>query len=391
MEYNEQSMPNFKQAPGKNVKINKKHTTTLDGKHREFVNEFNKDEVDKIPKLKQERKMLKELVALKGETITIEEKMDIQDKINDISALINRLKSKKKEYFLENSKYIFEYFENKKDISNASIAPSTTVNSKTKLLNNFFKIKQPEVEQGDQVTKNIVHKYLCNIDESFLDINNYLSVSDLCKHCGLGELIPIEDDGALICNVCFKNAPYLIENEKPSYKEPPKEVCFYAYKKINHFKEILSQYQGKETTQIPTEVIFNIKQQIKKERIQLEELTYNKSKEILKKLGYNKYYEHIQFIKNKLGVTPPTFTPELEDTLCNLFNELLAPYSKYCPNDRVNFLNYYYVLYKLCESLGEQKFQKDIPMLKDREKIIEQDAIWKLMCSELNWEFIQTV
>ena len=34
----------------------------------------------------------------------------------------------------------------------------------------------------------------------------------------------------------FKNFQYLIENEKPSYKEPPKEVCFYAYKKINHFK-----------------------------------------------------------------------------------------------------------------------------------------------------------
>jgi hypothetical protein len=185
--------------------------------------------------------------------------------------------------------------------------------------------------------------------------------------------------------------PYLIENEKPSYKEPPKEVCFYAYKKINHFKEILAQYQGKETTQIPPEVIENIKQQIKKERIQLDELTYNKSKEILKKLGYNKYYEHIQFIKNKLGIKPPVFSPEFEDTLCNLFNELLSPYSKFCPNDRVNFLNYYYVLYKLCESLDEVRYLHDIPMLKDREKIIEQDEIWKRMCSELNWGFIPTI
>ena len=27
----------------------------------------------------------------------------------------------------------------------------------------------------------------------------------------------------------------LIEHEKPSYKEPPKEVCFYAYKKNKSF------------------------------------------------------------------------------------------------------------------------------------------------------------
>ena len=37
----------------------------------------------------------------------------------------------------------------------------------------------------------------------------------------------------------------VIEHEKPSYKEPPKEVCFYAYKRINHFREILAQFQAK--------------------------------------------------------------------------------------------------------------------------------------------------
>ena len=47
---------------------------------------------------------------------------------------------------------------------------------------------------------------------------------------------------------------------------------------------------------------------------------------------------------------------ELEETLCNLFMEIQKPYSKYCPRDRVNFLNYYYTLYKLCELLGEEIF-----------------------------------
>jgi hypothetical protein len=185
--------------------------------------------------------------------------------------------------------------------------------------------------------------------------------------------------------------PYLIENEKPSYKEPPKEVCFYAYKKINHFKEILAQFQGKETTQIPDDVITQIHQQIKKERIGIEHLAHHKTKEILKKLGFNKYYEHIAFIKNKLGIKPPVFSPELEDTLCNLFMEIQAPYAKTCPDYRVNFLNYYYVLFKFCELLEESQFLQDIPLLKDREKLIEQDETWKKMCVELNWEFIPTV
>ena len=183
----------------------------------------------------------------------------------------------------------------------------------------------------------------------------------------------------------------MVENDKPSYKEPPKEVCFYAYKKINHFKEIIAQFQGKETTQIQADVIEKIKQQIKKERITLEHLTHQKTKEILKKLELSKYYEHIAFIKNKLGIPPPVLSPELEESLYNYFIEIQAPYAQSCPDYRINFLNYFYVLYKLLELLGEDKYLPDIPLLKDREKLIEQDEIWKKICNILNWEFLATV
>ena len=55
-------------------------------------------------------------------------------------------------------------------------------------------------------------------------------------------MIFVESEGLSICNNCSKTMKYLIENEKPSYKEPPKEVCFYAYKRINHFNEWLAQF-----------------------------------------------------------------------------------------------------------------------------------------------------
>jgi hypothetical protein len=288
---------------------------------------------------------------------------------------------------LDNSKYIFDYFENKKDISTGN-----AVTNKNKMLESFFKLNTPNSSSMiESKNNNIFQKYLSNIDETFLDINAFLRPTDVCQSCFKGELIPMDDEGVLICNVCSKNFQYLIENEKPSYKEPPKEVCFYAYKKINHFKEILAQFQGKETTQIPAEVIENLKHQIKKERIEYSKLTYYKTKEILKKLGYNKYYEHINFIKDKLGIKPPIISQELEETLCNFFMEIQYPYAKHCPDYRVNFLHYYYVLYKLFELLDETQYLPEIPMLKDREKLIEQDTIWKKICEELDWEFIATI
>jgi hypothetical protein len=386
-------MPSFKPKSSKKIKFNKKSAVTLDTKHKEFLNEFSKDE-NNIYEHKCEIYNLKKQINDEQESLSIEEKLEINDRISELKENIKEMKFKKKNYLLDNSKYIFEYFENKKNISSG--IKSQSVTNKSKLVNNFFKIKE-ENDNNDNTSiinkqnNNIVLKYLSNVSDDFLDISNYVYQTDVCKICNKGELIPLEEDGILVCNVCSRSIPYLIENEKPSYKEPPKEVCFYAYKRINHFKEILAQFQGKETTQIPHDVIENIKLQIKKERIEISQITNIKTKEILKKLGYNKYYEHIPFIKDKLGIKPPIMSPELEETLCNLFVELQAPYSKYCPDDRVNFLNYYYTAYKLCELLGEDQYLEHFPMLKDPEKRMEQDVIWKKICEELDWEFIPTI
>ena len=267
--------------------------------------------------------------------------------------------------------------------------------TKNKLINNFFNInnydeKILEDEKKIKNNKDNLDKYFYSIDNNYINIDKYIYNGEICKNCRKGEMIYVENEGVTICNKCSVSAKYLIENDKPSYKEPPKEVCFYAYKRINHLREILAQFQAKESTNIPEEVLNSIKNQIKKERISIEDLTNKKTKEILKNLGYNKYYEHIPFIKDKLGIKPPIMSSELEDTLCNLFIEIQKPYSKYCPKDRVNFLNYYFTLYKLCELLGENKFLPFFPMLKDREKRVEQDQIWKKICDELNWEFIPT-
>jgi hypothetical protein len=383
-------MPSFKPKTNKKIKFNKKTAMTLDTKHNEFLNEFSKDENDRIPNLKLERQILKNKLLKEN---SLEQKLEIEDNIYEITQKIKEIKSKKKEYFLDNSKFIFDYFENKKNISDGNAIQTNINTTKTKLVNSFFKIKEDESKKSliQNENSNIFQSYLTNIDEGFLDINSFVYQTDICQVCHKGELIPLDDEGILVCNSCSRILPFLIENEKPSYKEPPKEVCFYAYKRINHFKEILAQFQGKETTQIPPDVIENIKLQIKKERIELSQITNLKTKEILKKLGYNKYYEHIPFIKDKLGIKPPIMSPELEETLCNLFIELQSPYSKFCPDDRVNFLNYYYTAYKLCELLEEHQYLPFFPMLKDPEKRMEQDEIWKKICMDLDWEFIPTI
>ena len=372
-------MPNFKPKANKKIKVKKNANVTLDSKHNEKMAEFTNIDTKKIPQLKETKKLLKKKLKINK---NIEDKLEIQDQINEIRKKISELKKQKKEYLLENSGIIFEYFEKKKKMSEG-----IDINKK-KILHSFFNPnKKIEKKKIDETS---INKYLINLDEGHLNINNYTINYEICEHCG-GEWIQVDYKGLVICNKCGIQKQFLVEHEKPSYKEPPKEVCFYAYKRINHFREILAQFQAKETTQIPDEVLTNIKNQIKKERITLKQMTNKKAKDILKKLGYNKYYEHIPFIKDKLGIRPPIMSPELEEKLCNLFMEIQMPYAKHCPDDRVNFLNYYYVLYKMCELLDEKTFLPFFPMLKDPVKRIEQDEIWKKICKELQWEFVPTI
>ena len=381
--------------------------TTLDNKHTEMLDKFKINEEVLIPKYKSEiSKLEKSLNNFKNKNKNKKknqkknQKIEFtENKIKEIKNNIYKLEKEKKEYFLNNSKYIFDYFEDKKNITNTSNENNNKPIVNNNKINQFFYLNENNDNNSNLYNNNntimdnksnYIEKYFYNINNSLINYENYCYESDICKFCNKGEMVYVESDGICICNNCSKSMKYLIENEKPSYKEPPKEVCFYAYKRINHLREILAQFQAKESTHIPHEVFDNIKNQIKKERIEIKDLTNKKTKEILKNLGYNKYYEHIPFIKDKLGIKPPVMSPELEETLCNLFMEIQKPYSKYCPKDRVNFLNYYYTLYKLCELLGEKKFLPYFPMLKDRDKRVDQDVIWKNICEELGWQFIPT-
>lgn len=377
-------MPSFKPKNKKTIEINKSSIVTLDNKHEEQSGIFKKNKECLLPNFLNEKKLLIDNInyCKKNRTKKHDELLELKDRLKEINIKIKSLKKEEKDYYLNNSKYIFTYFESKKNIADGE-------SSSTKTLNNFFKIDKSKNKCSKD--NEIIQKYLINVDENYIDVNNYIFKTDICSKCNKGELIPFDNEGLLICNHCSINFKYLIDNDKPSYKEPPKEVCFYAYKRINHFREILAQFQAKETTMIPDEVLENIKLQIQKERLEIKHISNKKAKEILKKLGYNKYYEHIPFIKDKLGIRPPVMSSDLEETLCNLFMEIQGPYAKHCPQDRVNFLNYYYTIYKLCELLGQEQFLPYFPMLKDREKRIEQDEIWKLICHDLNWEYIPTI
>lgn len=370
---------------------------TIDNKHSEMLSHFENIESNLIPDLEKELEELKTKAKAKNNIEGgFDEFMKIKDRIKEIRSKIKILKSEKKKYFLNNSKHIFAYFEQKQQISNES----NIVNQNTDILNSFFKIKATDKDASNinneryTKSKNTYAKYWSNVNNEITNIQDFIIPTDICNFCKKGELIVQDDEGIMICNNadCGKFISYIVDSSKPNNKEPPSEVSYTAYIRLNHFKEILSQFQAKETTQIPEEVIEAIRARIKKERItDMSVINYNKMREILRKLGFNKYFEHIQYINSLFGVKPPIMNEELHETLCVLFIEIQKPWAVHCPPNRTNFFNYTYTLYQLCVLLDQTQYLPFIPMMKDREKQLEQDMIWKKVCNELDWEYFPSV
>ena len=191
----------------------------------------------------------------------------------------------------------------------------------------------------DSYTK-IIHptKYQPNRKSKKIEI-------DICKLCDV-EMNLIQSEGLVVCPQCGREEHILIDSDKPSYKDPPPEAGEFTYKRINRFDEWLTQYQAKETTEIPQEVLDSILLEMKKEGItNLCRLTMEKVRGYLKKLSLNKYYEHIPHIIYCLnGLPTPRLTQETEEKLRSMFRQIQDIFDIVCPDDRTNFLSYSYLL-----------------------------------------------
>jgi len=239
----------------------------------------------------------------------------------------------------------------------------------------------------------IYEKYMKSIDKTYINTtNDNTNIFDSCSKC-LVEMLLNNNTGLLICPKCGLLETIIVDSDKPSFKEPPKEMTSFCYKRINHLNEFLAQFQAKETTNIPEDVYNEILMEIQKERINnMAKITPKKMRLILKKIHKNDYYEHVPYIINQLnGLPAPVIAQEIEEIIRGMFKAIQIPFEIYCPNKRKNFLSYNYVMYKFFELLELDEYLNCFQLLKSRTKLHQQDQIWKNICLDLNWQFIKSL
>ena len=395
--------PFFKIRPSK--RSNPEARTTLDTVHQHYLTKI-KDSTENVHMLRNKQ------TALTGEykkEHTDIERYQIEQELKETSEKLESIDEKGAvfDYYLQTGDLLFQYYDIQDRINRGadniiSVGDRARPGSVFEALENASRqdisgarVQAPHREHGgDNLRRDaLLDQYLQRMDPHYSrpSMHALNDTSFMCDACGEDMKISI-NDATVSCPHCGFHKLILMDSDKPSYKDPPREVSYYAYKRINHFNEWLAQFQAKESTEIPEEVFEHIQDQIKKERLQASSLNRSKIREILKKLKYNSFYEHVPHILSRLnGHTAPVMGRETEEKLRYLFKEIQPSFQKHCPAERSNFLSYSYVLYKLCELLELDDFLPCFPLLKNRDKLYAQDKIWEKICKDLQWEFIRSI
>lgn len=357
---------------------------TLDSVHQTVVNSLRESHANQTSLLDQ----IKELESEINELETGKDIFKLAQKHDKLRTLQSELKEQNQldSYFLKNADLMLQYYGQSES---SSVISAKHVDNTT-----FMKYLAPvaPIESGPS-RKQMFDEYVSRMKlGTGAEANDVNTDTEHCNRCNVARE-EVAAEGILACPMCGSEEYMMVVSDFPSFRDPPKERNNYAYKKINHLNEILNQFQAKESTIIPDEVMNEVVCEIKKRRIQnIAELCEKDIREILKKLNRSKYYEHAAHIVSRLnGNPPPTITPEIEEKIRAMFQDIQAPFLLYCPNDRTNFLSYSYILYKFFELLELDEYKVYFPLLKSRDRLISHDQIWKKICDYLRWEYIVSV
>ena len=177
--------------------------------------------------------------------------------------------------------------------------------------------------------------------------------------------------------------PELIVTDLYNYVAKPQRF----YKREDHFKEVLAQFQGREGKDITAETLEKVKAEVK----DASQTDVAEIKRILRKLKLTKYVENAFYITFAIaGQEPPYIPREIEDKMVRMFARITQAYPSVPTDKRRSFLSYYYIIFKLLELMGQKELLPRVPLLRTKLRIRQHDTIWKQLCEELDWTFKRT-
>jgi len=328
------------------------------------------------------------------------EKQKNTETINKIKKSIQEIENIENDYLLSTSNILIQYITlEEQEKKNNICEQDSTLN----LIDKEFE-KDSKLYEIYKKKNQLTQEYMKAVDPNYIEpitkIGYDISRDDIiCKNC---DCLLIIEDGFNVCNQCGLSVKAFDVTDEPSYKEMQDYVYKpqFTYQKSSHLDDWLRRFQAKENRVVDQVILDKVILEAKKQRItDLNTLTEDKVKKFLKNLNLNDYYDNVIGIINRINGRPQfNLTPEIENKIKVMFEQIQEPFMKYKPATRKNFLSYSYILHQFFKILGLNEFTKYFPLLKSTDKLRQQDEIFRKIVDHMskfdksvNWIFYPTV
>jgi hypothetical protein len=195
--------------------------------------------------------------------------------------------------------------------------------------------------------------------------------------CSLCQQEMVRIDTYYVCESCGDTKEWIFfESKDIVWKKFP-------YTRLNYFKYKLNKIRCKDNDYIPKHIYDKLRGK-----------TYNNIWDLRKEMKSHKmgkYYKNMYTLFYKFtGKYAVNLDYELRNKLITGFKQIESTYFKY-ENNRVQFCNYNYLIFKLCFILGRIDVASQLTFINRYDKTIRNyDRTFELICNDLGWPFTTT-
>lgn len=234
--------------------------------------------------------------------------------------------------------------------------------------------------------------------------DNVAESKPICSTCS--SLKFFTSDNYLICKKCFTQ----VDNVNISMRVDSTRLntnSRYTYERKTHFRDCINQYQGKENTNIPSEVIKGIIDQLYLYEIvsydsssgydsdsnkdRFNRVTREHIFMFLKDIGFAKFREHTNLIYYIITGKRYDDISHLEYILLEDFDKISESYNKkFGSSRRKIFINNQNLLYQLLVMHKHPCKKEDFAILKTTDRKAEHDYIMESLCKINGWNMVST-
>jgi DNA polymerase III delta prime subunit len=225
-----------------------------------------------------------------------------------------------------------------------------------------------------------LNKQICNVKYN------------LCEQCNKPMKI-LSNMSDLLCVQCglIENLYGTVFEDEQFYYQEGQRTKHGSYAPSKHCKVWVERIQARESTEIPPNLIDELKEIISNELTNISDVTCKIIRKYLRQIQRSKYNEHVPLIRKIITGQAPDQLTSCETQLINIyFDKVLKIYDSIKSADKSNCFYHPYFIYKIIEHILKNDSPERLYSilscvhLQSRETLIKNDRIWQKICEQLD-------